>query len=78
MLKKLVKLLDNRYNNNVIYTRSQMIQRDVAMLWLVLAAVTVLLFVGYLFVTSAALRTLLCFIGGFLMTLWALSTLCDE
>lgn len=78
MRKKLIKFLDDRYNNNIVYTRSHMIQRDVDMLWLILAAVTVLLFVGYLFVTSAVIRTLLCFIGGFLMTLWALSTLCDE
>ena len=78
MLEKLVKFLDDRYNNSVVHTRSEMIQRDLAALWLVLVAVATLFFFVYIFLYSVGMR---CFVGiifVLLMTLWALSTLFDK
>lgn len=78
MWKKFTKALKNRYENNIVYTRSQMITRDLALLWLLLVLATILCWIGYMLLTSSLARLAAALLGGALMTLWAASTLIDD
>lgn len=78
MWKNFQKALEDRYDNNAVYTRSQMIERDLAVLWLVFVLGTILCLIGYLIIVSPLARLIVAVIGGALMTLWSLSTLIDE
>lgn len=77
MLKKLVKFLDDRYNNNIVYSKSVRIRKDLAALWLILIAVILTLFVGYIVIYSAGARWFMCILSVMFITLWSLSTLAD-
>ena len=77
MWKNFKKALEDRYVNNAVYTRSQMIKRDLAVLWLLFAFGVSLCFIGYMIVFSPLARLVVTVIGGTLMTLWSLSTLID-
>ena len=78
MWKKFTKALENRYENNVVYTRSQMISRDLALLWLLLVLTAILCGIGYMLLTSSLARLAAVLLGGALMTLWAVGTLVDN
>ena len=78
MWKKFTKALENRYENNRVYTRSQMIYRDLALLWLLLVLTAILCGIGYMLLTSSIARLVAALLGGALMTLWAVSTLFDN
>ena len=78
MWKKFTKALENRYENNRVYTRSQMISRDLALLWLLLVLTAILCGIGYMLLTSSLARLTAALLGGALMTLWAVSTLADN
>ena len=78
MWKKFTKALENRYENNKVYTRSQMINRDLALLWLLLVLTAILCGIGYMLLTSSLARLAAALLGGALITLWAVSTLFDN
>ena len=78
MWKKFTKALENRYENNRVYTRSQMIYRDLALLWLLLVLTAILCGIGYMLLTSSIARLVAALLGGALITLWAVSTLFDN
>ena len=78
MWKNFKKALKDRYDNDAVYTRSQMIKRDLAVLWLVFALGVILCLIGYMIVFSPLIRLVVTVIGGALMTLWSLSTLIDD
>ena len=78
MWKKFTKALENRYENNRVYTRSQMINRDLALLWLLLVLTAILCGIGYMLLTSSLARLAAALLGGALMTVWAVSTLIDN
>ena len=78
MWKNFKKALEDRYDNNVAYTRSQMIKRDLAALWLLFTLGVILCLIGYMIVSSPLAILIVTVIGGALMTLWSLSTLFDE
>ena len=78
MWKKFTKALENRYENNRVYTRSQMISRDLALLWLLLVLTAILCGIGYMLLTSSLARLAAALLGGALITLWAVSTLFDN
>ena len=78
MWKKFTKALENRYENNKVYTRSQMINRDLALLWLLLVLTAILCGIGYMLLTSSLARLAAVLLGGALMTVWAVSTLVDN
>ena len=78
MWKKFTKALENRYENNRVYTRSQMIYRDLALLWLLLVLTAILCGIGYMLLTSSLARLVAALLGGALITLWAVSTLFDN
>ena len=78
MWKKFTKALENRYENNAVYTRSHMIKRDLALLWLLLVLTAILCGIGYMLLTSSLARLAAALLGGALMTVWAVSTLCDD
>ena len=78
MWKKFTKALENRYENNRVYTRSQMIYRDLALLWLLLVLTAILCGIGYMLLTSSLARLAAALLGGALITLWAVSTLFDN
>ena len=78
MWKKFTKALENRYENNKVYTRSQMINRDLALLWLLLVLTAILCGIGYMLLTSSFARFAVALLGGALMTVWAVSTLVDN
>ena len=78
MWKKFTKALENRYENNKVYTRSYMIKRDLAILWLLFVLVAILCGIGYMLLTSSFARFAVALLGGALMTVWAVSTLVDN
>ena len=78
MWKKFTKALENRYENNAVYTRSYMIKRDLAILWLLFVLVAILCGIGYMLLTSSLARLAAALLGGALMTVWAVSTLIDN
>lgn len=78
MWKNFKKALKDRYNNNVAYTRSQVIKRDLAVLWLLFALGVTSCLIGYMIVFSPLARLVVTVMGGALMTLWSLSTLIDD
>ena len=78
MWKNFKKALKDRYDNNVAYTRSQMIKRDLAALWLLFVLGVTLCLIGYMIVSSPLAILVVTVIGGALMTLWSLSTLIDD
>lgn len=73
-----MKALENRYENNIVYTRSQMITRDLALLWLLLVLTAILCGIGYMLLMSSLARLAAALLGGALMTVWAVSTLIDN
>ena len=78
MWKNFKKALEDRYDNDAVYTRSQMIKRDLAVLWLLFVLGVILCLIGYMIVSSPLAILVVTVIGGALMTLWSLSTLFDE
>ena len=78
MWKNFKKALEDRYDNNAVYTRSQMIKRDLAALWLLFVLGVTFCLIGYMIVSSPLAILVVTVIGGALMTLWSLSTLFDE
>lgn len=78
MWKNFKKALEDRYDNNVAYTRSQMIKRDLAVLWLLFVLGTILCLIGYMIIFIPSARLVVAVIGVVLMTLWSLSTLIDN
>ena len=78
MWKNFKKALEDRYDNNVAYTRSQMIKRDLAVLWLLFVLGVISCLIGYMIIFIPLVRLVVTVIGGALMTLWSLSTLIDE
>ena len=78
MWKNFKKALEDRYDNNAVYTRSHMIKRDLAILWLLFVLGVILCLIGYMIVSSPLAILVVTVIGGALMTLWSLSTLFDE
>ena len=78
MWKSIKKALEDRYDNNVAYTRSQMIKRDLAALWLLFTLGVILCLIGYMIVSSPLDLLVVTIIGGGLMTIRSLSTLFDE
>ena len=78
MWKKFTKTLENRYENNRVYTRSQMISRDLALLWLLLVLTAILCGIGYMLLTSSFARFAAALLDGALVTVWAVSTLVDN
>ena len=78
MWKNFKKALEDRYDNNAVYTKSQMIKRDLAVLWLLFALGVISCLIGYMIVSSPLARLVVTVIGGTLMTLWSLSTLFDD
>ena len=78
MWKNFKKALEDRYDNNVAYTRSQMIKRDLAVLWLLFVLGVISCLIGYMIIFIPLVRLVVTVIGGALMTLWSLSTLFDE
>ena len=78
MWKNFKKALEDRYDNNAVYTRSYMIKRDLAALWLLFTPGVILCLIGYMILSSPLAILVVTVIGGALMTLWSLSTLFDE
>lgn len=78
MWKNFRKALEDRYDNDVTYTRNQMIKRDLAVLWLLFALGVILMIVGYIIISSQTVRLFVAIIGGALMTAWSLITLFDD
>ena len=78
MWKNFKKALEDRYDNDAVYTRSQMIKRDLATLWLLFTLGVILCLIGYMILSTTSGRLFVTVIGGALMTLWSLSTLFDE
>ena len=78
MWKNFKKALEDRYDNNVAYTRSQMIKRDLAVLWLLFIIGVTLCLIGYIVLSTTSGRLFATIMGGVLMTLWSLSTLIDD
>ena len=78
MWKNFKKALEDRYDNNAVYTRSHMIKRDLAILWLLFVLGVILCLIGYMIIFSPLARLVVTVIGGALMTLWSLSTLIDD
>ena len=78
MWKNFKKALEDRYDNNVAYTRSQMIKRDLAVLWLLFVLGVISCLIGYMIIFIPLVRLVVTVIGGALMTLWSLSTLIDD
>ena len=78
MWKNFKKALEDRYDNNAVYTKSQMIKRDLAVLWLLFVLGVTLCLIGYMILSTTSGRLFVTVIGGTLMTLWSLSTLFDE
>ena len=78
MWKNFKKALEDRYDNNVAYTRSQMIKRDLAVLWLLFVLGVILCLIGYIFLSTTSGRLFATIIGVTLMTLWSSSTLIDD
>ena len=78
MWKNFKKALEDRYDNNAVYTRSYMIKRDLAVLWLLFALGVISCLIGYMIIFSPLARLVVTVIGGALMTLWSLSTLFDD
>ena len=77
MWKNFKKALEDRYDNDAVYTRSQMIKRDLAVLWLVFVLGTISCLIGYIFLSTTSGRLVVTILGVALMTLWSLSTLID-
>lgn len=78
MWKNFKKALEDRYDNNAVYTRSQMIERDLAVLWLLFVLGVISCLIGYMIIFIPLARLVVTVIGGALMTLWSLSTLIDD
>ena len=78
MWKNFKKALGDRYDNDVTYTRNQMIKRDLAVLWLVFTLGAILCLIGYIVISSTTVRLFATIMGVALMTLWSLSTLIDD
>ena len=78
MWKNFKKALEDRYVNNAVYTRSHMIKRDLAVLWLLFVLGTISCLIGYIFLSTTSGRLFAAIIGVMLMTLWSLSTLFDD
>ena len=78
MWKNFKKALEDRYDNNAVYTKSQMIKRDLAVLWLLFVLGVISCLIGYMIVFSPLAILVVTVIGGALMTLWSLSTLIDD
>lgn len=78
MWKNFKKALEDRYDNDAVYTRSYMIKRDLAVLWLLLILGAILCLIGYMIVFIPLARLIVAILGGVLMTLWSLSILVDD